>query len=135
MYYCRDCGATFEKPKSYIERHNLDTPPYESFKICPVCNSNSIFEKNLTHCRCCGAKLKKNDSEYCSSSCEEKGKILWERERKRRQIEIISPLNLLIKELAEYNKIHKTDYSNGQFVAIKQLEKESKKCKKLKKNT
>jgi NAD-dependent SIR2 family protein deacetylase len=37
MFICLDCGATFEEPKHFVEKHGLDTPPYEHFNGCPVC--------------------------------------------------------------------------------------------------
>jgi hypothetical protein len=37
MFICLDCGATFEEPKHFVEKHGLDTPPYEHFSGCPVC--------------------------------------------------------------------------------------------------
>lgn len=37
MLICLDCGETFDEPKHFIERHGLDTPPYEEFNGCPKC--------------------------------------------------------------------------------------------------
>lgn len=39
-YICLDCEEIFEKPKLYIETHNLDTPPYEEFYLCPYCGGD-----------------------------------------------------------------------------------------------
>ena len=36
-YTCLDCGATFDEPKRWEERHGLDTPPYEQWSGCPFC--------------------------------------------------------------------------------------------------
>lgn len=36
-YTCLDCGATFDEPKRWEERHGLDTPPYEQWSGCPIC--------------------------------------------------------------------------------------------------
>lgn len=40
MYKCLDCDCIFENPKKFIERHGLDTPPYEEFFGCPVCGGS-----------------------------------------------------------------------------------------------
>lgn len=42
MYLCLDCGRLFEEPKSYTEKHNLDTPPYEHWSGCPVCSGGYV---------------------------------------------------------------------------------------------
>lgn len=42
MFRCDDCGARFSKPARIVERHNLDTPPYESLSECPSCTSSNF---------------------------------------------------------------------------------------------
>ncbi len=37
MFVCLDCGCTFEDTRHYVEKHNLDTPPYEEWDGCPSC--------------------------------------------------------------------------------------------------
>lgn len=37
IYTCLDCGETFDVPKKWVERHGLDTPPYEELNGCPFC--------------------------------------------------------------------------------------------------
>lgn len=101
MYFCENCGSSFEK--------NI---------TCPFCNSNDIRVADFTHCRCCGARLIEGQKEYCSDECKKKGKILWERERRRKRLSLISPLNLVLKEIAEYNKQHNTKLSYGEYVAL-----------------
>jgi hypothetical protein len=39
-YTCLDCGETFDEPKKWIERHGLDSPPYEKFSGCPFCGGS-----------------------------------------------------------------------------------------------
>ena len=51
MWICLDCRETFEEPKRYVETHNLDTPPYEIFYVCPYCNGNYV-EAHM--CDMCG---------------------------------------------------------------------------------
>lgn len=106
MNFCECCGSFFE---------NSD--------YCPFCESEDIRLANFTHCRCCGAKLQNNEQEYCSKDCEKKGKILWEKERRRKKLSLISPLNLTLKEIADYNKKHNTKYSYGQYIALKKEKK------------
>ena len=36
-YVCLECGKQFSFPKHYIEKHGLDTPPYEEWYGCPYC--------------------------------------------------------------------------------------------------
>ena len=37
MYLCLDCERVFDDPTAYLERHNLDTAPYEQWTGCPYC--------------------------------------------------------------------------------------------------
>lgn len=50
MYICLGCKDVFQSPKKYIERHNLDTPPYEEYYGCPYCGENYV---NAIRCDCC----------------------------------------------------------------------------------
>jgi len=118
MYYCPDCGSSFEKPEKSYERHSLDNPPYEKIYLCPKCLGDNFFEKSTTHCRCCGAKLRTGLDEYCSDACRKKGEKLWKREIKRRKLILSNPLNQIIKELKIYNQLHSTNYSYGQYIAL-----------------
>lgn len=106
MNFCECCGSFFEKGTS-----------------CPFCKSNKVRPANFTHCRCCGAKLANEKKEYCSTECEKKGKVLWEKERRRKKLSLISPLNLTLQEIANYNKEHNTAYSYGQYIALKKEKK------------
>ena len=38
MLICLDCGWIFEEPNQWVEKHNLDSPPYEKFSGCPMCD-------------------------------------------------------------------------------------------------
>lgn len=50
LYYCLDCNSFFEEPKRYIEKHNLDTPPYEEYDGCPYCAGDYITPKRCYYC-------------------------------------------------------------------------------------
>lgn len=118
MYYCPECGLQFEKPIKKYSTHGFDSPPYEKIYCCPSCNGIDFFEKNTTHCRCCGAKLKQGKIDYCSEACEKKGKKLWIKEMRRRKLFNSNPINRIVRDLKVYNKTHGTNYSYGQYVAI-----------------
>lgn len=55
-YKCRDCGSVFDlnEAKEIIERHGLDTPPYEHISVCPNCESEDFDE--MVSCSKCGAE-------------------------------------------------------------------------------
>ncbi|MGI6279558.1 MAG: hypothetical protein ACOYJS_03240 [Acutalibacteraceae bacterium] len=137
MYYCKNCGFEFLEPQKTYETHNLSDTPFEVLYLCPNCKSRNFYEKNQTHCRCCGAKLSKEQTEYCSDSCRTKGALLWKKELKKRRAELINPLNMIVKECRDYNKANGTNYSYGQYVAIikPRIFKEQGKCAKKRKNT
>ena len=59
-YICRDCGATFDEPRHYTERHGLETGPYEELTCCPFCGGS--YEKAVA-CECCGRFIP--ESEAC----------------------------------------------------------------------
>ena len=48
MLICGECGSLFERARTIVERHGLDTPPYEELLVCPCCGETSIFPA----CRC-----------------------------------------------------------------------------------
>lgn len=127
MYHCKVCNSYFDEAKLQFERHSLDTEPYEKQLVCPICNSAEFKEINPTHCRCCGAKLGQNEYLYCSADCEERGKKMWEKQKKKLNYERQLPLNIILKELREYNRLNKTNLSYGQYVA--KFKGEKKKCK------
>lgn len=137
MYYCKNCGNDFEVPEKTYETHNFSDTPFELFYICPHCKSRNFYEKNLTHCRCCGGRLPKGTVEYCCAACKAKGEKMWRRELKKRHLEFSHPLQMVVRECNIYNKTHNTNYSYGQYVALirPRLIKEGKKCVKKKRNT
>lgn len=44
MLICVECGALFEQAKTVVERHGLDTPPYEEYLACPHCSGTNIHQ-------------------------------------------------------------------------------------------
>lgn len=136
MYYCKNCGCDFSEPEKFYETHIFSDTPFELFYICPNCKSGNFYEKNLTHCRCCGSRLSKGQAEYCCEACRSKGEKLWKKELKRRKNELTNPLNMVVRECRLYNKVNNTDYSYGQYVALirPKLLKERAKCVKKRKN-
>lgn len=118
MFYCVDCGHNFEKPKKSLERHNLNTPPFEKIYICPKCNSNNIKEKSIRYCRYCGRTLKYNTDKYCNDTCKNAGEKLWNKQYKRKAKENSNELNVILRETEKYNKEHGTNLSYGQYIAF-----------------
>lgn len=127
MFYCPDCGSEFSNALITHEKHGLDSPPFEKMLYCPNCKSQSIYEKNTTHCRCCGSKLRKGKKDYCSNECAKKGEKLWKLQINKRKNEASSPLNEIIREVISYNRKHNTKYSYGQYVALIKYNKKRKK--------
>lgn len=52
MLICVECGALFEQAKIVLERHGLDTPPYEELCVCPHCEETNIHQAHC--CDVCG---------------------------------------------------------------------------------
>ena len=67
MYRCCDCGNLFEEGEqaTWEERHGLDSPPYEKFIGCPVCNGD--YEE-VHQCKECGSWH--TDDELYDGLCE-----------------------------------------------------------------
>ncbi len=126
MYSCLECGYEFKNPIKSIEKHNLQTPPYESIYVCPRCKSTSFEKTKISHCHCCGAKLTDAQTEYCSQECKIKGEKLWKTEIKRKKILSDNPLYKLVREVESYNKRNGTSYSYGQYVALVKPKKRRK---------
>jgi len=53
-YTCLECGASFDTPQKYTERHGLETPPYETFTGCPLCGGAYA---NTIICDGCGKPI------------------------------------------------------------------------------
>ena len=67
-YTCLDCGYEFDEPYELVERHGLDSPPFEKWLVCPACGGAYTH----THlCDCCGQRITDrylrvdNGDEYC----------------------------------------------------------------------
>ncbi len=134
MYHCKTCGGKFLTPQKIYETHGFSTPPYEEIFICPICNSSAFKKITHTHCRCCGALLINTEKEYCSKACKQKGEKLWKQQMERFKLEFDSPLNVILREIKAYNSENGTNYSYGQYVALKFLERKGQKCTKKKSN-
>lgn len=136
MLICKKCGYEFNNPRKIYENHSLEHSPYEPLEVCPNCNSSEIAEKAVSHCRCCGAKLKSGQTQYCSTACEQRGERLRNIEKRKRKIFEESSLSEIVRRVKYYNKKNNTNYSYGQYVAIiLPKERAAKKCKKKRKNT
>ena len=118
MYECQDCGHHFKFFVQDSEKHGLNTPPYEKYGKCPVCSSGYIREVKVAHCRYCGARLPAGKTDYCNEDCRTRGNELWKREAIRKNLRNTDPLVIMMKQTEEYNRIHGTNYSYGQFVAF-----------------
>ncbi len=118
MYYCKECSNKFEYPKIIKETHGLTNGPFEKIYLCPFCNSTNFSEITIKHCHCCGARLRQNQEEFCSEECKITAEKLRFEEYKRLKKLSKNPLVLMIKEVNEYNTLHNTNYSYGQYVTL-----------------
>ena len=126
MYLCKTCGRKFNTPQKSYEKHGYTNPPYEKKYICPFCKSTDFHEVVHTHCKCCGALLIKSQSEYCSRSCKTKGEKLWNEQMERFKAEHDSPINIILREIKDFNIRNGTNYSYGQYVALTMLKRRNK---------
>lgn len=55
MFVCGDCGEAFDTPQRSVERHGLDTPPYEMLDVCPACYGVCIL--SALYCDGCGSVI------------------------------------------------------------------------------
>ncbi len=118
MYRCTDCERNFENYAVLGETHGMSGQPYEKIIVCPYCCSSAVEQIKANFCRCCGVRLKQRQKEYCSKQCRIRGFKLWQLEARRKRSLLASPINILIKELEQFNKLHKTRYSYGQYVGL-----------------
>jgi hypothetical protein len=65
-YECHNCGRRFEEPDFVVERHGLDTPPYEKVAVCPYCHG---YFDEMYQCKICGEW--NTDGELTSGVCDE----------------------------------------------------------------
>ena len=118
MYYCSACGCEFETADLFTETHGLESPPFEERRCCPLCGSGEIKPQAVSYCRCCGAKLASGEKEYCSTSCRKRGEEMRRREMKKKRLIFFSPIFETVREVDEYNRKNRTDYSYGQYVTL-----------------
>lgn len=118
MYECQDCRHIFDVAKRIVDKHELDTPPYEEHGVCPSCGSSYYHKIAVLHCRCCGARLSPGKSEYCNDSCRKRGIELRKIEQIQRRVRQTAPIEVLVRQIDEYNRLHNTRYSYGQYVAL-----------------
>lgn len=52
QFICKDCKVSFEDPSEHLEKHGLDSPPYEKFATCPSCGSTN-FAEAVECAKCC----------------------------------------------------------------------------------
>lgn len=116
MYVCTDCGRNFEEFSVVFEEHGLDTAPFEAVAVCPFCKSNNISEVTLRRCHYCGVRLY-DQKDFCSSACRENGLKLWQLEQHRRRRRAVHPLNVIIREVENYNRRNGTCYTYGQYIS------------------
>lgn len=78
MFICRDCGRIFETPQQIIERHGLDSPPYEEFSGCPFCGGD--YTETYVCCECgqfiTGDFVELKNGEHYCNACYETYNIL-----------------------------------------------------------
>lgn len=122
MYRCTDCAMEFEYVEVAFETHGLSTPPYERIKRCPFCRSTEYEEVKDPHCRFCGSRLR-DTGEYCSDRCKKAGEKYFADQRKNRERFENSPIAAAVREVAEYNRLHSTKYSYGQYFVLKEAGK------------
>ena len=118
MYCCQDCGVEFIYVEVVFEKHNLDSPPYERVKRCPRCHSTNYKEKEESFCGYCGRRIM-NGKEFCGEFCRNSAVAEQKRAEERKIKYETSPVILALKEVEEYNHIHKTKYSYGEYFAKK----------------
>ena len=63
MLICGECGSLFERARTIVERHGLDTPPYEELLVCP-CGEwiTGEYVETLDGDRICGECYTRHDA-------------------------------------------------------------------------
>ena len=46
-YKCRECGAEFDEPHRWVERHGFTYGPFEDWSECPYCGSCDFGDANV----------------------------------------------------------------------------------------
>lgn len=68
MFICYECLKVFDEPKIWVEKHGLNTPPYEHYSGCPSCGG-AYTEAH--RCECCDEWIDdvyiktEDDKRYC----------------------------------------------------------------------
>lgn len=67
MLVCLECHAIFEEAEQWVERHGLDTPPYEVTYGCPYCGGAYVEAYKCDNCDewITGDYIKINCDRYC----------------------------------------------------------------------
>lgn len=120
MFECRKCGHEFRTARVDYTRHNLDAPPYEATLRCPECDSSELTYHPKKFCGFCGHEIPRN-KKYCDEHCEKLGEWYRKREEEKKKKIYEFDVSKAIREVDEYNKTHSTDYSYGQYFALKGL--------------
>lgn len=55
-FRCAYCGTIFDKPNTVVMKHGLDTPPYETWQVCPTCKE-PVYIEGYVECTKCGVKM------------------------------------------------------------------------------
>lgn len=119
MYCCTDCKSKFMFAEIVCESLEMREPPYRKIKRCPFCKSGEIEEQKIYHCQNCGVRLHEA-GEYCSERCKRAGELLYAAEVKRIKEFLASPVAAAVREVEDYNRIHGTKYSYGQYFSLKE---------------
>ena len=71
MFLCLECQNIFDEPKTYIETHGLDTPPYEKFSCCPFCGGDYVKTEVCDYCGkyIRGKYIETPDKKLCCEDC------------------------------------------------------------------
>ncbi len=127
MYICLECGCEFEQPIKIKEKHNQTAPPFETLYVCPHCKSTDFKNGVSEFCRCCGARLTENQTDFCSESCKNRREKLWKKELKHKKYISDNPIFKFVREIDAYNKKHNARLSYGQFAFLTKNQKGGKK--------
>lgn len=118
MYECKKCKAEFSLPVVELAPSgDLN----EAVTYCPNCMSVHIRKIEVKKCAFCLKETALKGEKYCSDICrkfgEESEKRSAENQKKKQAFDVAKA----IKEVDEFNKIHRTNYSYGQYFALKGL--------------
>ncbi len=118
MYRCKDCGRKIVNLRKVEEKHGMVGRPYETFYLCPYCDSTNYEKMKPNYCKCCGARMYKQ-VDYCCPACKKRGELMWATQEQRKKAWLEHPLYKAIKEVDEYNRVNGTQLSYGQYFAVK----------------